>query len=84
MGVPRHIAIDATEHWQKVTFDGTSQSINVANFGTGHAVLVSFDGIVPVARIEPGRDKDFPAVAEKLFVASEVGTSDVVITVFVR
>jgi len=84
MGVPRHIAVDATEQWKKVTFDGTSQSIKVANFGTDNAVLVSFDGIVPVARIEPGRDKDFPAVAEKLFVASEVGTSDVVITVFVR
>jgi len=83
-GIPEPKSIVATTTKQKVAFTGTTVGLDCVNLGLDNTLLLGFDGYNFPLRVKPDEQKFFPAKVTSLWVKTETGSTEVLITGYIR
>jgi len=83
-GVPvsKELVVDTTG--TKIDLDGMTIGLDIYNRSIDNAVIVSFDGRIPVTKVKPDDTKYLPAITSVLYLTAETGTVELTVTSYMR
>jgi len=83
-GVPEPKEFKASTTPLRLNFISITNGFDLWNKGLDNEILISYDGIVYPVKVRPDEIRFFPARVSSIWVMTEAGTSEGIVTGYVR